>query len=280
MSTCDVLTFTADGKQLFAVGDDKVVRVWDYADGKLRPAALPVLRWSVWREQRGAIYAMALSPDKENKHVAVGGLSAAQHHRHRPRPHHRRVVHTVTPVKKGENYYAVWSLAYAPSGKKLAFGTGDGSVFIWDFKEWHWCGCHVAKPNADRINRVLFLKFTDENTILSVAKDGSVSQWDVGGDEVQRTKLPSLTTGNQTLIHAELSADGQWLVRGTRRPTHRSAAPSMANKSRTSYSRRENSPPCRFRSAAEGPFGRHRRLARAGQRVPRRGRITRFGFMT
>src|SRR5438552_18186681 len=68
MGACDHLTFTDDGKQLLAVGDDKVVRVWDVVGGKLRPADPAVLRWSIWREQRGSIYALALSPDKENKY--------------------------------------------------------------------------------------------------------------------------------------------------------------------------------------------------------------------
>src|SRR5690349_1462131 len=53
MGYCDYLTFTDDGKQLLAVGDDKVVRVWDFVEGKLRPADPAVLRWSIWREQRG-----------------------------------------------------------------------------------------------------------------------------------------------------------------------------------------------------------------------------------
>src|SRR5262249_42296048 len=72
--SCDVLTFTRDGKHLLAAGDDKVVRVWAYRDGRVDSASMKVLRWSVWREQRGAIYALAVSPDAEGRRVAVGGL--------------------------------------------------------------------------------------------------------------------------------------------------------------------------------------------------------------
>ncbi len=72
---CDDLRFTADGKQLLAVGDDKVVRVWSVADGEIDPKSVRALRWGVLREQRGAIYAMDLSPD--GKQVAVCGVGEA-----------------------------------------------------------------------------------------------------------------------------------------------------------------------------------------------------------
>src|SRR6266545_7215742 len=70
---CDALTFTSDGKQLLAVGDDKVVRVWKFAPGEdLKPADKPLLRWRTWHESRGNIYALALSPG-EQRYVAIGG---------------------------------------------------------------------------------------------------------------------------------------------------------------------------------------------------------------
>src|SRR5580692_6596415 len=71
MGACDSLQFTnikdENGKLTkdqyrLAIGDDKVVRIWPYRDGKLQKEGMKVLRWSVWREQRGAIFAMALSP--------------------------------------------------------------------------------------------------------------------------------------------------------------------------------------------------------------------------
>src|SRR5262245_3991318 len=70
--TCDQLLFSPDGKHLLAAGDDKVVRIWPWADGKLSDKGQKLLRWSIWREQRGAIYALALSPDGQR--LALGGL--------------------------------------------------------------------------------------------------------------------------------------------------------------------------------------------------------------
>src|SRR5262245_13758688 len=71
--TCDALTFTTDGKHLLAAGDDKVVRSWPCGDGGLDRAGYQALRWPSWREQSGSIYALALSPDPENRQVAVAG---------------------------------------------------------------------------------------------------------------------------------------------------------------------------------------------------------------
>src|SRR2546427_89900 len=58
LSTCDQLRFTPRGDYLLAVGDDKVVRLWRTANGQLDDTGLPPLRWTIWREQRGAIYAV------------------------------------------------------------------------------------------------------------------------------------------------------------------------------------------------------------------------------
>src|SRR5688572_1575525 len=59
---CDVIRFTRDGRQLLAVGDDKVIHTWG-----VKPDGLDYgkpVRWNVFRERRGAIYALALSPDE------------------------------------------------------------------------------------------------------------------------------------------------------------------------------------------------------------------------
>src|SRR5262249_15966407 len=76
MGACDVLTFSADGKYLFAAGEDKVVNVWKFTGEGLEPDKN--LRWKTWRERRGSIYAVALAPDSapppNNRLVAVAGL--------------------------------------------------------------------------------------------------------------------------------------------------------------------------------------------------------------
>jgi WD40 repeat protein len=170
MGTCDFLTFTADGQYLLATGDDKVVHVWPYRAGRLDPQAT-VLRWASWREQRGAIYALALSPDPAARRVAIGGLGLRNSAVAVLDRTSGAVLHTTFPERGRENFYGVMALAFAPSGKRLAYGTADGSVWLWDFSRNRRLGKHKGKGT---FNRVRLVHFLGEDRLLSVAEDGTV----------------------------------------------------------------------------------------------------------
>src|SRR5262249_9332902 len=137
-ATCDVLAFTPDGKHLLAVGDDKVVRIWKVSERRLDPE--PTLRWAIWREQRGQIYALAISPDQEHRYVAIAGLglftgTAVVLDRVKG-----QVMHALTDMKNPPS--AIRALAFSPSGKQLAFGPTDGSIWVWNLNR--------DKPNDTR----------------------------------------------------------------------------------------------------------------------------------
>src|SRR4051794_12729548 len=68
---CDMIRFTPDGKNLLSCGDDKVIRSWSWDGKTLRADPKATLRWSIFREVRGNIYAFAVSRDGTK--VAVGG---------------------------------------------------------------------------------------------------------------------------------------------------------------------------------------------------------------
>jgi WD40 repeat protein len=225
---CDVLTFTADGRRLLAVGDDKVVRVWRVTAGGLEPDDPPVLRWSAWREQRGAIYALALSPDPEGRRLAVGGLGARTSSVVVLDRASGEVLHATDPkagrdraTGESENFYAVTALAFAPSGKRLAYGTADGSVWVWDFKTSRRAGKHRGLKRAGKleaINEVRFLRFTDETHLLSVAANRDVVRWDLAALPAAGTLVEGLLDSPHSVFRATLSPDGKWLAAATKGP--------------------------------------------------------------
>ncbi len=176
---CDVLTFTADGKYLLATGDDKVVRMWPVTKDGVDANEEQVLRWPIYREQRGGIYAMAISPDQ--RRIVVGGygtimgmvaLLSLPKHKDEPCKVEKVLIPEVNVVN--------WSLAFSPSGKQVLIGKDNGSIWLWDVtrSKASEVGTHPA-PNPTMQNRVRLVVFIDEENCLSVARDGTVHEWDL-----------------------------------------------------------------------------------------------------
>src|SRR5262249_14826056 len=133
--TCDVLTFLPDGKTLLAAGDDRVVHAWPVtAAGLTEPPR--VLRWPSWREERGGIKALAQDP--ATGRIALGGKGpspafAAAFDR-RPGEVVAAPSSKARPPEQREKLSPISALASRPDGARLAYGTGDGSVWVWDFR--------------------------------------------------------------------------------------------------------------------------------------------------
>jgi WD40 repeat protein len=174
-AACDMLTFTADGKTLLAAGDDKVVRSWGVAADGFVPGSGNVLRWPTYREQRGGIFALALSPGDEPRRVAVGGFGI--------KTGYLAVLDRATgeirnALSNPPSTHVVWSLAWAPSGKHIVYGTENGELYRWDVG----AKARTAKPFRDSasksVNRVRLIAFLDSTRFLSVAQDGFIWERD------------------------------------------------------------------------------------------------------
>ena len=131
VGTADALLFSPDGKFLLAGGDDKVVRVWPHGEKGLDPKS-QTLRWRAWREQRGGIKTIAISPD--GKRVAIGGYGM--------KPSTVAVLDRETGALLGltwpkvrpgiDSFGTVTTVAFHPDGKRVGFGTADGSLWFWE----------------------------------------------------------------------------------------------------------------------------------------------------
>ena len=165
--TADVVKFTPDGRFLLAAGDDKQVAVYPIREQGLDSIRVDFLRWPTWREQRGSIYAMAISPD--GKFVAVGGLGMLDSAVAVIDRETKKIVHFADLRRGEENLYAVMSLAFSPDGTQLAAGTGSGAVCVWNFRDPpEVVGRH--KNDEGTFNRVRAIWFETNDKIHSVAE--------------------------------------------------------------------------------------------------------------
>jgi serine/threonine protein kinase/CHAT domain-containing protein/WD40 repeat protein len=173
-ATCDVVAFTPSGDELLTAGDDKVVRQWKVDAAGAIGEAGRVLRWPIYRERRGGIHAMALSPDA--RHVAVTGFGV------------KNGLVMVLDRKSGEVVHVLddrlsaavnWAIAWSPDGKFIVFGNECGDVFRWEpAAKADALKCFAGKSD-DKSNRVRLLAFTDATHLLGVAQDGKVWLRDV-----------------------------------------------------------------------------------------------------
>jgi WD40 repeat protein len=208
---CDVLTFSPSGDTLMAAGDDKVVRLWRVGADRFLNHRSRTLRWPIYREQRGGIFAMALSPDVQR--VAVGGFGFIDGYMAVLNLQTGDIEHALerpagTLARPGSRE-VIWSAAYSPDSKHIVYGTEKGEILRWDVAAGAKTAVRFNPPSKDA-NRVRLVAFLDGTRFLSVAMDGLVRLWDLHrpGSPVQElTKLR-----HNKVFRAVLSPDHRWLA--------------------------------------------------------------------
>lgn len=209
---CDVVRFTPDGDWLLSAGDDKVVRMWPFDGKRLSADAGRILRWNIYREGRGNIYTLALSPEAAHQYVAVAGNGVYGTGMVALLDRETATVVDVAVCPQPVRHADVWAVAFSPSGDQIAFGTGDGGVWLWDRKAERGHSVRlVGHPTGPDYNPVRLVAFPAEHTLLSLASDGRVLEWDVnqpGTAPTERTRFQHATHVRRVAF----SADGKLIA--------------------------------------------------------------------
>lgn len=116
------LLFTADGRELVSVSDDKTIRVWSVSSDGRRATLARTFRGQMEEGRGGMLAAAALSPPDatgQQRWLAVGGsLAGLQADRDAVRLHD--YASGVVQALLYGHTSAVLALAFAPSGRWLA----------------------------------------------------------------------------------------------------------------------------------------------------------------
>jgi WD40 repeat protein len=228
--TCDVMMFTDDGRTLYAGGDDKVVRYWPLGRAGLETGRMRTLRWPAWREQRGGIKTMALSPTGDGR-VFVGGWGLKS----------GAVVlfdkdgEIISTTDRGNDVvlpeYPAMASSFTPDGKGVIYGTSDGRLYHWDLTAKNTELGRHSVGNGKTFNRpriIRFFKQDGADVFLSVAESGHVfygtadgkggwtltavgSVLDAFQKAFQGQPLPR-PLDHYSVYRADLSVDGAWLA--------------------------------------------------------------------
>src|SRR5262249_43713352 len=109
------------------------------------------------------------------------------------------------------NHGTVWAIAFAPSGKQVAYGAEDGSVWVWDLGG-KAAPRRLGFHDGEGLNYVRLVKYTGDGQLLTVAENGQAVRWQNFGAGEKPVKKELFRFEAPKLYRVALSPDGQWLA--------------------------------------------------------------------
>lgn len=155
----NAVTFSPDGKTVFSASEDLAVLGWSPDDGEVLVS---------YNQHNVPVFGVAVMPDKATA-ISVGGIVLSGGELHR------------WDVETGEQIVAVadgvpplYSVDVNMDGSRIATGTLDGNIIIWDGETLEQL--QLIEAHDGQVNQVLF---DEDGTLYSVSNDGIARHWDI-----------------------------------------------------------------------------------------------------
>ena len=149
------VAFSPDGRHLASGSADSTVRVWDWTTGEELPALRP--------QHAGRVAERGVQPRRQ-----AAGLGQLGPDRQGLGHRHRGSSSTTCPTPPA----AVQCVAFGRDGRRLAWGSTDGTVKVWDGPGTE---THVLRGHTSWVQAVAFSP--DGKWIASASLDGTVKIW-------------------------------------------------------------------------------------------------------